>query len=125
MLNAITVSVDYWQKFISSLWTRITLAVIILLIGFIIGKLAGRLVQKILHQFEVDVAFKKAVKVKVAVEEIVGGVVTYFIYFIAVIMALNQLGLTTQVLYMVSSGVIFVVIAASLLAIKDFIPNFF
>lgn len=125
MLNAITVSVDYWQKFVSGLWAKLTLAVIILLIGFIIGKLAGRLMQKILHQFEVDVAFKKAAGIKVTIEGIIGSIITYFIYFIAVVMALNQFGLTTQVLYIVSISVIVFVIVALLLAIKDFVPNFF
>lgn len=125
MINVAIVSVDYWQKFISSLWARLTLAVIILLIGFIIGKLLGRLTQKVLHQFEVDVAFKKAVGVNMVVEGFLGGFITYFIYFIAVIMALNQLGLTTPVLYMISGSIMLIVIVALLLAIKDFIPNFF
>ena len=40
-------------------------------------------------------------------------------------MALNQIGLATTVLYIISGGIIILVILLIFLAIKDFIPNFF
>ena len=48
---------------------------------------------------------------------------SYFIYFIAIIMALNQVGLTSAILNMLSGAVILLILISMILAIKDFVPN--
>jgi small conductance mechanosensitive channel len=100
-------------------------AIIILIIGFVFGRIAGRLLQKVFHEIELNTILKKATGIKIALEEVISKIVTYFIYFIAIIWALNELGLTTTILTMVSGAALVLILVSMLLVIKDFIPNAF
>ena len=50
--------------------------------------------------------------------------IAYFIYFVTIITALNQLGLTTTILHMISAAVLIIIVLSFALGVKDFIPNF-
>ncbi|MBW3002692.1 mechanosensitive ion channel family protein [Candidatus Woesearchaeota archaeon] len=102
---------------------NIITAIIILLIGFIIAKLVGRLIQRILHEAELDNLLKKA-GAKVSFELALAHIAEYFVYFITIIFALNQLGITTFVLYVLAIGAITILIISVFLGLRDFIPNF-
>lgn len=108
----------------SDFLTRIVLALMILLIGFVLGKVGGRLVFHFLHEAELDRLLKKA-RAGVSLERSFSRLAEYFINFITIILAVNQLGVGEYVL----SGlaiVLFIVVGLSfLLALKDIIPNFF
>ncbi len=112
----------YLNTFFSQFVGKLIVAVVIILIGFIVGKVCERIVQKLLHELEVDRLMQKT-GIKISFETILSNLAAYLIYFIAVIMALNQLGLTTIILYIVLGGVIILIIVSTLLAIKDYIPN--
>lgn len=112
------------NSFISKYLTNFVVAVILILIGFIVGRIAGRLLQKILNEIELNNIIKKATNINVNLEEIISTFAAYFIYFISIVMALSQLGLTTTVLNMISGAVIVVIIISLFLGIKDFVPNF-
>ncbi len=103
--------------------SKLVVAVMIVLIGFIFGKLIGKLVQSLLQSMKIDKGIKKAVGMRIPVEEIVGSFITYFIYFVSIIMALNQMGLTTDILNIISAAVMVVIILSVFLGIKDLIPN--
>ncbi len=98
-------------------------AVIVLLIGLIIGKVLGKLAQRGLHEVEINRILKKA-KIRFGMEEFLGRIIEYFIYFVAIVIALNQLGVTAVVLYIVVAAILVVLAIAFFLSIKDFIPNF-
>jgi small conductance mechanosensitive channel len=98
-------------------------AVIVLLIGFIIGKVLGKLAQRALHAFDVNLVLKKA-GVDFGLEEFIGHGIEYVIYFITIVVALDQLGVTAYVLYIVAAVVVLILAIAFFLGIKDFIPNF-
>lgn len=102
---------------------NIITAVIILLIGFIIAKLAGRLVQRVLHEAELDSLLKSA-GAKVSFEIALARIAEYFVYFVTIIFALNQLGIAAFVLYILVIAAILVLIVSVFLGLKDFIPNF-
>jgi len=118
--DAITYLTSLYQGIIN----KAIVAIIVLLIGFIIGKVASKFVQKFLKEVELNKILKKAAGIKVNSEEILAYFVQYFIYFLFIIMALNQLGLTTTVLNMLSGAIFLVIIISIFLGIKDFIPNF-
>ncbi len=118
-------SVLYLKNLFANLYLEVLAAVIILLVGFILAKLFGRVVQRVLHELEVDKILKTATRIEVKFESWVGTFVTYFVYFITIIMALNQLHITTTVLQMLSAAVIIIFIISVILAIKDFVPNTF
>jgi len=116
-------AVDYVVNTFSGLMTKLIAAVIIILVGFIIGRILGKLVQKVLHELEIDRILKKKANVKFSFEKTVGKFVAYFIYFLTLVIALNQLGLTTTILHMISAAVLIIVVISIILGIKDFIPN--
>jgi len=114
--------IDFFQKTFGSFMSRIVIAVVIILIGFIIGRILGKLVQGVLHEIELNKILEKA-ELKLSLEEILGHFTSYFVYFISVIMALNQIGITTIVLNILAGGIILIIIISLILAFKDFIPN--
>ena len=118
-------SLIYLKNLFANLYLDILAAVIILLVGFVLAKLFGKIVQKVLHEIEVDSILLKATQIDVKFEGWAGTFVTYFVYFITIIMALNQLNITTTVLQMLSGAVIIIFIISIVLAIKDFVPNTF
>lgn len=100
----------------------LVIVLIILLLGFVAGRLVGRLVGRLLREFEVDAILHRA-GIKFPVESSLAALLSYLIYFIAVVMALGQLGLTTFVLYIIVGGAVVLILIATALGIKDFIPN--
>lgn len=115
----------YMQTLFAGLYAKIVVSIIILLVGFILGRILGKLTNKVLHEIELNNILKRATKVNVGLEQILGHFVTYFIYFITIVMALSQLGIITTVLQMLSAAVIIIIIVSVLLGIKDFVPNMF
>ena len=112
-----------WQTVFSAFLTRIIIAIIILLVGFIIGRIMGKLTQRFFHELEFDALVRKTTKMRISAEALLGNMLAYFIYFVTIVMALNQLGLTTTVLYLISAGMIVIIVLSVFLGIKDFIPN--
>ena len=112
-----------WWTSARSIVNTVAAAVIALLIGFIIGKVASKLIQRGMHELDVNRILKKA-GVPFGLEEFVGHTIEYFIYFVAIVIALDQLGVTAIVLYIVTAVIGLVLVIAFLLSIKDFIPNF-
>ncbi|MEK6940541.1 MAG: mechanosensitive ion channel domain-containing protein [Nanoarchaeota archaeon] len=104
---------------------RLIAAVIILVTGFIIGSIVSRLIKRVLHDLEADRILHEQTRVKVHVDEFIASAAAYFIYFAAIVWALNQLGLTTTVLYVIFTGLLVIIVGFILLAFKDFIPNAF
>lgn len=117
-------SKEFVGGMLSDFFTSIIIAIVILLIGFIIGRVAGKLLKKILHEIELDKILRKT-GIKLALEDILSHFITYFIYFITIIFALSQIGLSTTILNMVSAAILVLIIIAVLLAVKDFLPNAF
>lgn len=111
------------RTYLSPAVNNLIVALIILLIGFVIAKLAGRLVQRVLYEAEMDVLLKKA-GAKVSFEAALSHIAEYFVYFITIIFALNQLGITVVVLYILAVAALAVLIISVFLGMRDFIPNF-
>jgi len=116
---------EYMQQLFATFLGDVIVAAIILIIGFVIGRIAERFISKVLHGIEADKVLKKVAGVKFSLESLISHLVSYFIYFLAIVMALNKIGLTTTVLNILTSGAVILIILAVLLAIKDFIPNAF
>ena len=123
--SVITDSIGILPKLLSGIFTKLVVAVIIVLIGLVAGKLLGKFIHKLLHEVELNKLIKKSAGIKVSAEEMISSFVTYFIYFIFIVMALNQLGLTTVILHMMSGAILIIIIISILLSIKDFMPNMF
>ena|SRR3989344_5390245 len=103
---------------------NIGIAIIILLLGFVVGKIVGRAVTRLLHGMELNNILKSA-GVKNPLEGTLGALVSYLIYFVAIILALNQLNVASLVLYIILITVVVIIVISFLLSVKDFLPNFF
>lgn len=126
MVNETSIQGGFFTDlFANSFLTNLIVALIILLVGFIVGKLLGRVVGRVLHEIEVNSIVKKASGVNLKIESFASSFVSYFIYFVAILMALDQLNVKTIVLYFISVAVLVVIALSFLLGLKDFVPNLF
>jgi len=117
VLNEVGQSMNPWLS-------RIVITILILLIGLIIGKIAGTLIRRLLNEVQLD-KYVRITGFRFSVEKFIGNTVSYVIYLIAIIMSLNQLGLTKAILTILVAIIFFVIAASFLLAVKDFFPNLF
>tara|TARA_Y100000310_G_scaffold258452_1_gene266873 strand:- start:4584 stop:5144 length:561 start_codon:yes stop_codon:yes gene_type:complete len=123
MENIITVMNNYINTYLPDFFMKFVVSMIILLIGLIVGRILGKLIHKVLHEIELNNILKKATGLKVSLEEIISSFVTYFTYFVFIIIAIEKLGVGAIVLNIVAGGVMLVIILSVFLSIKDFVPN--
>lgn len=115
--------VDYRNILYSPLFSKIITTLIIIFVGLIVGRIIGKVIYRVLHELELNKIIKKTTKIKISLEKIISNFVSYFIYFITMIMALTQLGLTTTVLNIIIITIAIVFIITLFFIIKDFFPN--
>ena len=108
---------------VSTLSINLIAAIVILLLGIVIGRFIGKLIQKVLSEVEINKILKEEAGVKVPLEEIIASIFKYLIYFVTVIFALDQIGLTTTVLNIILGLFLAIIVVFVILAFKDFIPN--
>tara|TARA_Y100000031_G_C8148285_1_gene351079 strand:- start:203 stop:802 length:600 start_codon:yes stop_codon:yes gene_type:complete len=125
MATFIQKSFALMQELFHGFYAKILVSIIILLVGFILGKILGKLTNKMFHEIELNNILRRATKVNLQVEQLMGHFVRYFVYFITIVTALSQLGIITTVLQMLSAAVIILIIVGILLGVKDFVPNMF
>jgi len=113
---------SYGDLLFAKLFTKAIVALVILLIGFIIGRIVEKVLSKFLAEIELNKITKKA-GITFQLEKGISSFAKYFIYFFAIIWALNELGLTTTILNMIVAAALILIIVSILLAVKDFIPN--
>jgi len=116
-------AIEYFTSIFTGIVNKVIVAAIILLIGIVVGKVVGKVIQRVLHEIELNKIVKKAMGIKISLEEITGNIVMYVIYFAAIVIALKQIGLATLVLDIVFGGIIVIIVIAVFLSAKDFIPN--
>ena len=121
----INVGMNLFEKLFSGVFANILLAISILLIGFIIGKVLGRLIKKVLHDFKLDPALKKSIGLKISLENMISSFISYSIFLISILMALNQVGVTAFILNIIATAIILLITVSIILALKDLVPNFF
>lgn len=107
---------------ISSFIVRVIAALAIVLFGLIAGNILGKLIKKILHSFEIDKILGEQ-GVKFPLEKFIATIVKYLIYFVGIIWALAELGLTTIILEIILAIILILLVAFMILAFKDFVPN--
>jgi small-conductance mechanosensitive channel len=115
-------TLTYTTDIFSETLVKLIVTLIILIVGFIIGRVVGRIAEKVLHEIELDHILSKA-GFKMPLEHSLATMLSYLVYFIAVVMTLNYVGLTVVALYIIVSGAVLLVLVATILGVKDFIPN--
>ncbi len=106
----------------TGLTVRFAATLVLMLFGIIAGMIAGKAVRRVLHSFELDSVLASS-GLKFPLEEFISSIVKYIVYFMGVILALNQLGLATAILEILLGVIVVLLVAFIILAFKDFIPN--
>jgi len=104
---------------------RVIAAIVVLLIAFIAARFVRNLTAKVLRELKTNKILKESLGVRAPIEQIFSEAGFYLVLFIGVILALNQLGLSTVVLYIVLGAVLLIILILIVLAFKDFVPNAF
>ncbi|MBS1266671.1 MAG: hypothetical protein MAG795_00639 [Candidatus Woesearchaeota archaeon] len=115
--------INNFRRILTNVYANIILAFILLLGGIILAKVIGRVIEKLLKEIELNRFIKKTTSLKISVEELIANIVTYFLYFISVVAALDQLGIATTVLHFISIAAIIIVVSSILIGLRDFFPN--
>ena len=108
--------------FIEAIFSNTAAALIILLLGLLAGRIFGKFTKKILNELQVNKVLRES-GTKLPVEEFMGSFVTYIVYFITFILALQQIGLTTTLFYIILIILFLIIAVILILALKDFVPN--
>jgi small conductance mechanosensitive channel len=113
----------YIKNLVSENLAKLIAAVLIVLIGIIIARFLNKLIYKILHNIEINKILKKQLKIRIPLEETIASLIKYFVYFVTIILAFNQLGITIITLHIILTAFLIFIIALFIISIKDFIPN--
>ena len=116
-------TVNYFYSSVQHIFTNIVVAIIILLIGFILGRMAGKIILKVLKEIELNRILEKTAGIKVSVTEFISKFVTYLIYFIFIIAALEKINISSVIFNLLAGAVLVIIIISVFLGIKDFVPN--
>lgn len=111
-----------FDELFSGLLSTLAVAVVILLLSFITGRVAGRVLARILHELDIDILLKKRGSM-MPIEQTIATAVSYAIYFFGILITINHIGLSEIVLYIIIGGALLLIVLATILGIKDFIPN--
>lgn len=115
--------IDPLSSRLSDLTINLIAVIVILLVGLVVGRFLGNLTRKTLHELELDRLLREQTRFKIPLEQFIGSLVRFIIYFIAIIFALNQFKLQTAILNIILIIILIILSAFIILAIKDFIPN--
>lgn len=115
--------IDYNSFFYSVIFSNVIIAITIILVGIILARILSKLSYKALDELKIDSVIQKTTGFKLNFKKIVSKIIAFFIYFIAVIMALTQLGIATTVLNIIVASIILIVVIAIFFVMKEFFPN--
>lgn len=100
---------------------HLSAAIIVLLAGFLLAKLGGKAVKRILHEAEINRVLEAAGFKPIS--DPLARLAEYAIYIGAILVALQQLGLTSIVIGIIATLAVIVISLSLILAFRDFIPN--
>ncbi len=105
-----------------SILYKIIISIIVLLVGLCLGILVKKVVFKILQQVELNSTLSKA-GITYNMERIISLVVAFVIYLITFVIFLNQLGITSIVVYFIVGAILMLIVLTFVVGLKDVIPN--
>lgn len=97
-------------------------ALLILLGTLIIGSLFAKLIKKLFKEFEIDRILKKQ-GIKLPVSDISATIGRYAIYILGIIWALEELNISSTVLYIILAVLLFAIVTFIIIAFKDLLQN--
>jgi len=102
---------------------KIVIAILIFFMGFVVGKILQRLIIKFFQISDLDKFFKKKTGIKLAPSLILSSIVSYFVYIVAIVMALNRLEIATTIITTIVIILIIVLILFVIFGMNDVFAN--
>ena len=109
---------------LNDILTKLIVFIIIILLGLVISKVIGNLVRKLIKELELNKVFKKA-DINYNPNKFLPSLFTYVILFFTIVIALNAVGITKVITYIIVIVLMLIIIAYILISIKDLIPNWY
>ncbi len=108
---------------VNPLVIKIIIAALIFLMGFVIGKIIQKMIIKFFQISDLDRLFRKKTGLKISMSLIVSTIVSYFIYIVAIVMALNRLEIVTTIITTIVIILIVVLILFLIFGMNDVFGN--
>lgn len=113
----------YYSSF-SNLLNSLVIAIIIFFIGFIIGRIVGKLLTRLLQELQINKLSSKIIKGRLLLDQFLGNLIAYSIYFIFIIITLDYLKIGKLVMQFMITFVLIILTVSFILGLRDFFPNF-
>jgi len=123
--NAIFDEANLAVSIVSPIIFRIMIAILIFLLGFIIGKIIQKFILKLFEISDLDRVLKKLFRIRFNASKVVAAIALYLIYILAIIMALNSLGLTTTIVTTIVILLIIILVLFIIFGLNDVFANMF
>ncbi len=108
-------------------YSNITLNVIgaflILIIGLVLARILGNISKTTIKELEAERILKK-INIAVSLERIIPKLIKIIIYFITLMLVINQLHISTSIIKEILIVIVILIAALIILAFKDVVPNF-
>lgn len=108
---------------VNPLLLKIIIALLVFLIGFVIGKIVQKIILRLFVMSDFDRLFKKKTGFKFSLSVIASKVVSYFIYVVAIVMALNRLELATTIITTVVILIVIILVLFVIFGLNDIFAN--
>lgn len=102
---------------------KIVIAILIFLMGFVIGKILQKLVLKFFQISDLDKLFKKRTGIKLPLSLIVSTLLSYFVYIVAIVMALSKLEITTTIITTIVIILVIILVLFVIFGLNDVFAN--
>lgn len=109
---------------VNPLVIEIIIALLIFFIGFVIGKIVQKLVLQFFRMSDLDRPFRKHTGMKVSLSIIFSTIASYFIYVVAIVMALNRLHIATTIIRTIVILLVLILIFFVIFGLNDMFANF-
>ena len=108
---------------VNPLVVKIFAAILIFFIGFVIGKIVEKLIIKFFEISDLDRIIKSRTGFKFKTSTIIASILSYFIYILAIVMALGRLEITTTIITSVVIILIVILLLFMIFGLNDIFAN--
>jgi small conductance mechanosensitive channel len=102
---------------------KIIIALLIFFIGFIIGKMVEKIILRFFKISDLDKLFRQKTGLKLSLSLVISTILSYFIYVVAVVMALSRLEIATTIITTIVIILIVVLLLFVIFGLNDVFAN--
>jgi len=109
----------------SPLVNNLSIAIVILLLGFLAGKLISMILYKLFTEIQLDRAVGTFIDGRIYISRYISSIISVVIYIVTFFLALNRLRLTTAFIMILFIVAVIIFVGSVMLGLGDFFPNLY